>query len=545
MLLVIAELQALLSWKDRPKFGLCLLVCLAVLVFLAASIEVAGRQSATFDEVPHIGAGAAYLAGDLRFNHEHPPLMKWLSVSMAPRREPPLALPPPNAAPSAQWIYGSRWIHDIETPVLDVLQRLRLSNIFVGALLIPILALWAYQLAGAMAASVALLMATFSPLWLAHAGLVTTDTAPALALFAGSYAAWALMKGRSEHSNSHPKPHPSRHYYGAALAFFAAFGLMSKYSMALGVVLLVLALFAEGYRQRFAGGSLLVALAWLAAGVAFGVIFAWGVPPRIDLYFEGLGQVGHNHAPGYEYFAFGDSYSGQRWSYFPFALMVKASVPVLFLACLAVFTSFWRGTLLCTVVPLGYLLVIALRAPNMGVRYVLPVLPFLFLWAGLGANLLWRYPWRHRWRYRTMRLLVPILILVQIIGFGQAMVTSPLSWFNGLICQTGQIPPCLDDSNVDWGHALPALKRYRDEHFPAEVLRLFYFGSSPPAAYINRVRVALPEEARTPAPALYAVSLHAVARWGDQAWFSKATPSDVVAGAYAIYDLRPRAVLQR
>jgi hypothetical protein len=180
--------------------------------------------------------------------------------------------------------------------------------------------------------------------------------------------------------------------------------------------------------------------------------------------------------------------------------------------------------------PLGYYALMAWNAPAIGVRYVLPVLHFLFVAAGCGASVLLRHA-RARW------LLVP-LAAAAALGFTNALQTSPLAFFNGLFCSTGQVPPCLDDSNVDWSQALPALGSYRDRRFPGSALRIFHVGLSPPQAYLQNVTPADPMELAHPQRALYAVSLHLITRMPERSWPRQLAPLSTAGGAYAIYDLR-------
>ena len=187
-------------------------------------------------------------------------------------------------------------------------------------------------------------------------------------------------------------------------------------------------------------------------------------------------------------------------------------------------------TAVVLVVPSIYLLVLSWNAPALGVRYVLPVLPFLILG---GAVLVGRTLPGH-----TAPIAAAMLALLQIASAAHALAHSPLSWFNGLDCSTGQVPPCLDDSNVDWGHALPALGEYANEAALSEV-RLLYFGGGRPEVYDPRLLRVHPSELREPRPAVYAVSLHLVARTPALSWIHQRAPDTVVAGAYAIYDLRP------
>jgi hypothetical protein len=91
---------------------------------------------------------------------------------------------------------------------------------------------------------------------------------------------------------------------------------------------------------------------------------------------------------------------------------------------------------------------------------------------------------------------------------------------------------------VDWGQALPDLKRFRDERFPKETIRIFYFGSSPPGAYVDHIEPAMDDEYGKPRRALYAMSLHERLRSPKAAWPRQQEPIAVVGGAYAIFDLR-------
>jgi hypothetical protein len=173
------------------------------------------------------------------------------------------------------------------------------------------------------------------------------------------------------------------------------------------------------------------------------------------------------------------------------------------------------------------------RAPAVGVRYVLPVVPFLWVIAGCGAA--------YVARFKLGRAALACLLLVQVGGYATALQASPLAFFNGFFCWTGDTMPCLDDSNLDWGQALPDLARFRAAHYPGVPLRVMYVGSSPVAAYVPDAAVASTDELAVPAPALYAISLYYRARSPADQWTRRLAPSAIVGGVYAIYDLRALA----
>ena len=513
-------------------------MCFALLVYAGAGLWVAAHASATSDEVPHIGAGVAYLQGDFRLNREHPPLVKLLAAAALPAAAYRFHLPAANSGgPSAdalQWSFGSAILHAPGQVPLALLLRARLPLLVLNASLFGFLALWAHAAFGAAAACWALLLLAGCPLWLAHASLVTTD-APATCFFFGCAACadrLLFAQGRA------------RACWAAALAGLCALALATKYSLVAVLGLVPLAFALDAWRS---GRS--AQLPWCfgaaAVGGAAGCALSWGLPADPLAYVRGIQQVGHNHhTQGYAYYAFGSLFVGQDPLYFARALLVKASAGTLLGAALAAGLALSRrlgrvappsparerSHALLWLPPLGYYALMAGFAPAIGVRYVLPVLPFLLLAAGAGLAACMRQA--------PLRWLLAALCALQLYGLAAALRATPLAYFNGFFCFTGDAPPCLDDSNVDWGQGLPQLEAARAERYADAALRIFYFGSSPPGAYVRGAQVAAPTELLQPQPALYAVSLHVLARAPDASWVRRAAPREIVAGSYALFDLR-------
>jgi hypothetical protein len=512
----------------------CLQLCtgLAVLLFVCSALRLAYDQSATSDEVPHIGAGAMYLRGDLRLNREHPPLTKVLAALALPARDPPLSLSPQPMPLDVEWGFGSAFLHRAKQAPLLLLGRARTPLVGLNALLLPGLAFVTAALYSPLAAAIAVLLAALCPLWLAHAGLVTTDAAASLFCFAASSCAAGLARNQG-----------ARRAW-AALGLVLSFGLAlaSKYSMLALAPLLCLGVAIDAARRRDPA-PLAWAIGSVALGGALGVCFAWGWPARPELYWQGVRSVGANHRSGYSYYAFGELFRGIDPLYFGRALLVKVALPVWILIGCALIRrgeasqpSAAEGARFAwplALVPLGYYFVMAFNAPAFGVRYVLPLLPFMFVAAGVGAT-----------RLLTLRWGKPLLVLLmaaQLAGYVVALRATPLAFFNGFFCATGDGLPCLDDSNLDWGQALPQLARYRAQRYDGVPLRVLYFGSSPVEAYVPNALAADLAELTTPLPALYAVSLHYRVRAPTDAWVRRFEPSAIVAGVYAIFDLRDLA----
>src|SRR5208282_3389859 len=93
--------------------------------------------------------------------------------------------------------------------------------------------------------------------------------------------------------------------------------------------------------------------------------------------------------------------------------------------------------------PLVFFLAL-LPAQNLGVRYLLPAFPFLFLIA--GESLAWIWARSKPWAFRAT---VGLLVLWQA---GSVLANFPraISYFNELVPPERKIY-FLGDSNLDWG----------------------------------------------------------------------------------------------
>ncbi|MDQ3439655.1 MAG: hypothetical protein M3478_04835 [Planctomycetota bacterium] len=135
-----------------------------------------------------------------------------------------------------------------------------------------------------------------------------------------------------------------------------------------------------------------------------------------------------------------------------------------------------RWLALClTLPPLVFALSIVTSNLNLGVRYALPLYPFLYI--GLGGAAAWTWT---RWR--------PGRIVIVLLGLGLAVETfaafpNYLPFFNAAAGGSRGGLRILGDSNLDWGQDLPALAKWQREHAPGKPLYLAYFGTADPAFY--------------------------------------------------------------
>jgi len=195
-------------------------------------------------------------------------------------------------------------------------------------------------------------------------------------------------------------------------------------------------------------------------------------------YLTGLGMVFVHNMEGHHSFFLGQISASGGWKlYFPVAVLLKWPVIVLGIglwgALLVLLRRPWRRELLLIgIFPAAFFLMAVTGRINIGVRHVLPVYPFLLLFAGAAAE--WILA-RRRWAW--------VLIVLAGLQVTDTLRYAPgyLSYFNVWV-DPAKSWELLSDSNLDWGQGLVALKAYQDGH-PGETIHLAYFGLVDPAWY--------------------------------------------------------------
>ena len=545
-----------------------------VLLFFAQALTASLDKAPTFDEPPHIAAGISYLrTRQFKVNLQHPPLLKELAAA-------PLVLGGvrwpmtraawdnlgPRADPGFQWPLGRAVLAANDSARLMFWSRLPL--IVLASLLGWTLYAWGRRMLGTAAALGALGLFAFDPLLIAHGALVTTDVGCAVFVTLFVFALWRYFERRT----------PGR-LVAAGLALGAA--LAAKFSslfllpIAAGLVvgaagwIPAAASPAAGSRadpytraglgRRVAGGALALGLmAAVAALMIHGLYFFAGAP---TLYVEGLGLVNADHNPDYWAYMAGQL-QPRFWSYYLVGYLLKEPVPSIVLAGIGAWLVLGRGAArpldraLLIVPPLTFFTAATVFSHNIGVRYIIPALPFTHLLGGVAvAGLVAGGPWR-----RGLALLLGAWLIAGSAGIYPDHLTyvnefgclATDRWRVGLDGGTTCGPLVLDDSNVDWGQGLLQLRSWLAAHPSPGSTRLAYFGSVLPEDYGLRYEpLTLPELLRPPPPGRSIVSAHLLARahgvlssrvgTGPENWPRYLRPTAIVGHAYYVYDVPPAA----
>jgi hypothetical protein len=460
---------------------------LLLLALLALSSVDAYDNTLTYDEPVHLAFGAKLLDGGLE--HADSQRMPISVLNALPQR----ALRSMGVAVSPR---TGVWLS-------------RLPTVIGSALLGWFIFGWSRRLYGPRGGLLSLFLFAFCPTSLAHGSLATTDMYGALFAFLAVLTFTSFMKIRSW-----PSLLVAAAIMGVAqLAKQTALLLFPVLLMALslrhianrrarradyrperGAVMLrgalqALAYFAivlgtvnAGYGFKGTFETLDTHQRWLesdqgltravprGAGLARRLNAALGQAPLplprvyVETFLVGqyYNDTGRGHGPIY---LLGNlSQLGWR-AYFPVAFVLKTPLPTLGLILLAVFVSLRTGRarldsdellILCSAaILLGYFSLFC--TAQIGIRYLLPVLPFLYVLAGQCGS--WSPPGGRRyWRacLVTLLLWLPISVL--------SYLPHHISYFNEVCWNRLHLYQYLADSNLDWGQDGYALDRYLELH---------------------------------------------------------------------------------
>ena len=433
-----------------PRLALSLHLAAAGLIvcFVALALRGVWAQDATSDERRYFGVGLEILR-----THE------WASVEA--RLHPPLA-----------YYVGSLpllWLGRSPDDPLALFLCRATSLLAFGVPVLILVFRWARELYGEAAGLLALGLAAFSPTLLAHAPLITPD----VPLTATGLLALYLFH-RSGHGSASVWP------WGLALGLC----LLAKVSAWLFVIAVIVGGSVTAWRRhdrafllRLAAGVLLACVA-VSLGYGFkGLLDVAGKAeliarvPELPLarlaaraaapffplpYLQAAAtQLGVGWR-GLESYLMGELSSTGWRHYFLVALAVKETIPCLLLLAASFLAFRWkqagREELLLLLPALLFFCAFSLGRVQIGIRYVLPAFPFLYVFASSLARL------RARWS----RVAIGMLLALHAAA---AVRASPdfIAYFNELAGGPEKGYRWLADSNLDWGQNRTRLLAYARE----------------------------------------------------------------------------------
>lgn len=463
---------------------------LAVLCFCCLFLHTAWEKSPTWDEVGYIGLGAYLLKTgqwDVPASGSHPPLAFYI-----------------NSLPSflypldwALWHYSNserdvRFLRMADTGRGNALlldQRYdgevfffltRATSLFFACVLFAVLLCWSREILPYPRNILPAFLCALSPNILAHAPLINTDFALTTTFICAVFALRALLYGPS---------------MGRFLACGLALGLALLSKLSALVLLPIFALLIAHFylfasdQQREAVDHFLSPLPLrplpirlalcFGAQCALAAFVLWiGYGFQILPYWQMVQSQLWDLQTGHSAYLMGEFSTRGWWHYFPVALLIKTPIVTLLLVAAGLFPLLFRRSLR---LEMGFLLIAPLillagfvlgNSKNIGLRYILPIYPFMFLVSAYAE-----FPLRSR---------VRPWIAAALCGWYafSSLSTHPhhLAYFNEAVGGPANGYRYMVDSNLDWGQDLKGLKRYMDER-GIDSIKLSYFGTVDPRLY--------------------------------------------------------------
>jgi hypothetical protein len=453
----------------------------------------------TFDESGHIVAGLEILqTRTYTLEAQHPPLSR-LVVAALPYFFAGLRL----GHYSELWGHGPWSVGSLRF-YWKSLALARAGNLLWAVLLFFFVYRWSSALYGPWPGAAACLIAVCCPNLIAHAGLATIDIAAAATILIAAFFFWKWSRSRRMRD---------------CLAASASFGLaaLSKFSALVFLPPLAVAYFLagqwntavpraaredwveqskgrkdgwQGLRQAAAFTLVFFFVIW--AGYLFEVgalappghrfLSAFraggerGAPNFIrnvvggrsipaHMFVQGIIDVASHNQEGHPSYLLGHASPRGHWLYFPIAIAVKSTIPMLLLVAMGIAA----GRRKAGSPALPAVIIVAASMPagiNIGLRHVLAVYPFFaILSAGAFAG--------------GRRAVTVAALALAAWHAGESIAAHPdyLAYFNEIA--RGREEKFLVDSNLDWGQDLARLGQYLRQH-QVDSVYLSYFGRCSP-----------------------------------------------------------------
>jgi hypothetical protein len=495
-------------WSALSRGTRGAVVALLVAFVLLAFASLVG-DSPTVDECVYPVEGQYYLrTGDFSFNPQNPPLLKLLSAIPLVLHGARLDLDPrwhANLGGWEPWVLATRFALDNAASYHRLFIEARLVPLGLAVLLGLFVFRWSAALWGTHGGLLSLGLYVFCPNVLAHARLATPDLPVTCFMFLASYALWRAATRASAGDV-------------LWLGLFVGLAFATKFSAVLLGPILAAQAWLLAKSPDEAGASPTWRLPWspavsfaVAAAVALAVValaynftgllrpwstlpFASGpfrslagaVPwlrlPVPDAFLLGIdaktADAGGSEFPG---FLFGEWARGGFRAFYVASWLTKTPVAGLALLAWAGLAGYEsdaraRARLLLALVPVAAFLVLStllFSRVNYGLRYLLPMFPFVHLACGSLA----------RFAVPGTRARAALAALA-VLYAGETAAAHPgyLSFINPLGGGAGDGWKAFVDSNYDWGQDLRRLRQWMDATGTRRV-HLAYFGHAPPEVY--------------------------------------------------------------
>lgn len=558
-------------WNEvRTDRRIAAFVFATLLLHAGLAFETARYCSVTHDEYWHIPVGLLNLqTGRFDWENLNPPLIRMIAAV-------PLTVIAESGSISEPtsdiWSYGDDLLRSNADGYQTILLSARIPIILLSLATAWLAGCWATELFGRNAGLAAIFLWCTSPNVLASASLVTTDLGAAFFFLLCGRQTWKFAKENSWRS-------------AVLLGTFLGLAQLAKFTAVLLWLLLPVVWVIQSRRKSIRraqlrdtfvkwAGVIAISIVVLNAGYLFrgsgtplaeynfssqamrdiqsaaGVLATLPLPAPQD-WLEGVDAQRKMMESDHPVYLDGQWSVTGFGSYYFMVLLYKLPhiLQVLFLSALwsvvrqARTSSRLRNSVAVLIPAVALFGLAGFSGMQLGIRYILPTLPFVFVFISQSAETIGRL----HWRSRIGVVAVAATLLVASLRFHP----HHIAYFNEFAGgpENGWIH--LSDSNIDWGQDLNGLKLWTEEHPEAAPLNLTYFGTVPPAELGIEHR--LISRTSGPEPGWYAASISLIQGRptpvrrpdsstvnlgiGELSWLQLFEPTDRIGHSINIYHL--------
>ncbi len=433
-----------------------LVVALLFVVFLLPFLSMQNFSPAS-DEIIHLSSGYSYIkTGETKFSPQHPPLIRmiaavpllFLNFEFDRERYDLIS----STADEWQFSRDLFFNNGLDKAVFWG----RIPMILLSVLLGWYIFKWGKELFDYKAGAVALFIYAFMPNIIGHSQLVGTDLGLAAFSFIAVYYLWKFLEDATK-----------KNTILSGLTLGLALG--SKFSAVFLLPIFVILLGIYAWKNKSGKNFMFV------FGLAFLVLWALYFFPSDLLFYWGKLKTVYNDSNLEHYYYLNGNFSQDGWwYYFLWAFIIKTPIPFLVVLLWAIARykkiglSLWNGLFILLPSAL-FLFMASWKAHNIGVRYILPIYPFLILYVGGFVDRIMNNELRIMKKAASSLIHNSyFIILVLLAGWYvfSALNTYPnhLAYFNELVGGSKNGYKYLDDSNIDWGYDLKRLAEYQKEN---------------------------------------------------------------------------------
>jgi len=480
-----------------------ILPCLLVLVFALQAGSAIPQHSVTIDEYAHVPAGYSYWkTGSFKIYSQNPPLIKlWFTIPLLFSSPETVTVKKEEENP---WEYGRLFQMNNFAVYQSLFNQCRAMALVLSLALAALLFLWARELYGFTAGLIALALYSFCPNMLAHSQLATPDVGFCLTTALAFYSFWIFCKDPSWRNIflsgltlglAQLSKFTALLFYPAFILLILPFCMLERrrlksYIGGLAIVfLLSLFIINTGYlfQGLFFPLKSFSLKSRLLTGLSASFLGCLSIPLPFH-YIKGFDTQMFEAEGGQIAFLNGVLSTKGWWYYFIEAFCLKTPFPlmilIVFRCIIPVRMARARDTIFFTLPILVLFFSFSfLTNINIGLRYILPVYPLIFIWLSpLLPSLASNKAIANRDAYRRIFSVMSILILLSYSLSALWIFPHHLSYFNFLAGGPEGGYRYLIDSNIDWGQDLPQLKRLMEKKGIARLF-LAYFGEVAPELY--------------------------------------------------------------